>query len=57
MQVVALLAYHEKFLADELLPDDEARKVSGALIAISAGGAAAWALDVPKRLSREWWQC
>ena len=33
----AWLAYHEKFLGDETLPDEEERKMLGALIAISTG--------------------
>jgi hypothetical protein len=33
----AWLAYHEKFLGDESLPDEEERKMLGALIAISTG--------------------
>jgi hypothetical protein len=33
----AWLAYHEKFLGDETPPDEEERKMLGALIAISTG--------------------
>src|SRR5262245_2398022 len=33
----AWLAYHEDFLANEALPDEDERKLLGALIAISAG--------------------
>jgi len=33
----AWLVYHEKFLGDETLPDEEERKLLGALVAISSG--------------------
>lgn len=33
----AWLAYHEKFLNDELLPDEDEKKLVGALVAISTG--------------------
>ena len=33
----AWIAYHEKYLGEELLPDEEEKKLVGALVAISAG--------------------
>jgi hypothetical protein len=33
----AWIAYHEKYLGDEVLPDEDEKKLVGALVAISAG--------------------
>jgi hypothetical protein len=43
----AWIAYHEKHLGDELLPDEDEKKLLGALIAISTGVEDAEALGVP----------
>ena len=43
----AWLAYHEKFLNDETLPDEEERKLLGALIVISTGVEDVSKLNVP----------
>lgn len=42
----AWIAYHEQHLGDELLPDEDEKKLLGALIAISAGVEDAEALGV-----------
>ena len=43
----AWIAYHEKHLGDELLPDEDEKTLLGALIAISTGVEDAEALGVP----------
>jgi hypothetical protein len=53
----AWLAYHEKFLSDEMLPDDEERKLLGALIAISTGVKDVSKLNVPGEIGRRLLQC
>ena len=53
----AWLAYHEQFLADELLPDHEERKLLSALIAISAGVADVAQLNVPTDVGRKLLKC
>jgi hypothetical protein len=53
----AWLAYHEKFLADETLADDEERKMLGALIAISTGVEDVSDLGVPAEVGRRLLQC
>lgn len=53
----AWLAYHEKYLNDETLPDDEERKMLGALIAISTGVEDAAKLNVPVEVGRRLIQC
>jgi len=53
----AWLAYHEKVLGDETLPDEEERKILGALIAISAGVEDVAKLNVPVEVGRRLLQC
>src|SRR6202140_190607 len=43
----AWLAYHEKFLGDETLPEEDERNMLGALIAISTGISDVARLNVP----------
>jgi hypothetical protein len=53
----AWLAYHEKHLRDETLPDDRERKLLGALIAISIGFEHLAKFDVPVEVGRRHLQC
>jgi hypothetical protein len=53
----AWLAYHEKFLNDETLPDEEERKLLGALIAISTGVEDVSKLNVPVEVGRRLLAC
>lgn len=53
----AWLAYHEKFLGDETLPDEDERKMLGALIAISTGVEDVAKLNVPVEVGRKLIQC
>jgi hypothetical protein len=53
----AWLAYHEKYLNDETLPDEEERKMLGALIAISTGVDDVAKLKVPVEVGRRLLQC
>jgi hypothetical protein len=53
----AWLAYHEKFLGDEMLPDEEERHILGALIAISTGVEDVAKLNVPVEVGRRLIQC
>lgn len=53
----AWLAYHEKFLDDETLPDEEERKLLGALIAISTGIEDVAQLNMPVEVGRRLLQC
>lgn len=51
------LAYHEKYLNDEALPDEEERHILGALIAISTGVDDVTRLNVPEEAGRRLLQC
>jgi len=53
----AWLAYHEKYLNDEALPDDQERQMLGALIAISTGVDDVAKLKVPVEVGRRLLQC
>lgn len=53
----AWLAYHEKYLNDETLPDEEERHLLGALIAISTGVDDVTRLNVPKEVGQKLIQC
>jgi hypothetical protein len=53
----AWLAYHEKYLNDEALPDEEERHLLGALIAISTGVDDVTRLNVPKEVGQKLIQC
>ena len=53
----AWLAYHEKYLNDNALPDEVERKLLGALIAISTGVEDVAKLNVPAEVGRRLLQC
>jgi hypothetical protein len=53
----AWLAYHEDFLENETLPNDEERKLLGALIGISTGVKDVSKLNVPVEVARRLVQC
>ena len=53
----AWLAYHEDFLANETLPNEEERKLLGALIAISSGIEDVSKLNVPVEIGCRLVQC
>jgi hypothetical protein len=53
----AWLAYHEDFLANETLPDEDERKILGALIAISTGIRDVEKLNVSVEVGRRLIQC
>ena len=53
----AWLAYHEKYLGDETLPDEQERLMLGALIAISTGVDDVAKLNVPAQVGRRLLQC
>lgn len=53
----AWLAYHEKYLNNETLPDDEERKILAAAIAISTGVDDVAKLNVPEEVGRRLIQC
>jgi len=53
----AWLAYHEKFLKDEALPDEEEKQLLAALIAISAGVEDVSKLKVPVEVGRRLLEC
>jgi hypothetical protein len=53
----AWLAYHEDFLQNQTQPDEEERKLLGALIAISTGMEDVLKLNVPAEVARRLVQC
>jgi hypothetical protein len=53
----AWLAYHEDFLRNETLPNEEERKLLGALVAISTGVADVSKLNVSVEVGRRLVQC
>jgi hypothetical protein len=53
----AWLAYHEDFFGNEILPNEEERKLLGALIAISTGVEDVTKLNVPVEVGRRLVQC
>ena len=53
----AWLAYHEDFLQNQTQPDEEERKLLGALIAISTGMKDVLRLNVPAEVGRRLAQC
>jgi hypothetical protein len=53
----AWLAYHEDFLQNQTQPDEEERKLLGALIAISTGMEDVLKLNVPAEVARRLLQC
>ena len=55
--VAAWVDYHEKHLDDELLPDEDEKKLLATLIAISTGIEDVEALDVPADVGRKLLAC
>jgi hypothetical protein len=53
----AWLAYHEDVLGNETLPNEEERKLLGALVAISTGVEDVSKLNVPVEVGRRLIQC
>jgi hypothetical protein len=53
----AWLAYHEDFLGNETLPNEEERKLLGALVAISTGVEDVSKLNVPVEVGHRLVQC
>jgi hypothetical protein len=53
----AWLAYHEDYLENRTLPDEEERKLLGALVAISTGVEDVSKLNVPAEVARRLVQC
>ena len=53
----AWLAYHEKYLGDEALPDEEEKKLLSALIVISTGVKDVAKLSVPVEVGRRLLEC
>ena len=53
----AWLAYHEDFLANETLPDEDEKKMLGALVAISTGINDVARLNVPEEVGRRLIEC
>jgi hypothetical protein len=53
----AWLAYHEGFLGNETLPDEEERKLLGALVAISTGVEDLSKLNAPVEVGRRLVAC
>jgi hypothetical protein len=53
----AWIAYHEQHLGNEYLPDNDEKKLLGALIAISTGIDDAKKLGVPTNVGRKLLEC
>lgn len=53
----AWLAYHEQYLGDDLLPDEDEKKLIGALISISTGVEDVEKLGVPADVGRKLLEC
>ena len=53
----AWLAYHEDYLGNETLPDEEERKILGALVAISTGVEDVAKLNMPVEVGRRLVRC
>jgi hypothetical protein len=53
----AWLAYHDKYLGDELLPDEDEKKLLAALIVISTGVEDVESLGVPVEVGRKLLAC
>lgn len=53
----AWIAYHEQHLGDELLPDEQEKKLIGALISISTGVEDLAVLGVPEDVGRKLLAC
>ncbi len=53
----AWIAYHENHLGNELLPDEDEKKLLGALLAISTGVENVEVLGVPEDVGRKLLEC
>ena len=53
----AWIAYHENHLGNELLPDEDEKKILGALLAISTGVEDAEVLGVPVEVGQKLLEC
>ena len=53
----AWISYHEKYLNDETLPDEEERSLLGVLLAISMGVDDVSEMKVPEEVGRRLLQC
>ena len=53
----AWISYHEKYLNNEFLPDDEERKILGSLLAISMGVTDVTKMKVPEDVGRKLLEC
>lgn len=53
----AWIAYHEKYLNNETLPDEEERSLLGALLVISMGSEDVSKMKVPEEVGRRLLQC
>ena len=53
----AWLAYHEDYLGNELLPDEDEKKIIGALVAVSSGVENEQAMGVPADVGRDLLAC
>ncbi|MHB0956800.1 MAG: hypothetical protein ACYC6N_03195 [Pirellulaceae bacterium] len=53
----AWIAYHDKYMGEDLLPDEEETKLVAALVAISAGVEDVAELNVPVEVGRRLWEC
>ena len=53
----AWIAYHEKYLGEEVLPDEDEKKLVGALVAISTGVEDMAKLGVPVDVGRKLLEC
>jgi hypothetical protein len=53
----AWIAYHDKYMGDEMLPDEDERKLVSALAAISAGVEDVEALGLPVEMGRRLLEC
>ena len=53
----AWIAYHDKYIGEEMLPDDDEKKLVGALAAISAGVEDVAELGVPVEVGRRLLEC
>jgi len=51
------IAYHETFLGNDLLPDDDERKLLGAILAISTGLQEVSMLGMPDEIGRRLIEC
>ena len=54
---MAWVAYHEKYVGEELLPDEDEKELLGALVAISTGVTDTATLRVPVDVGRKLLEC